>query len=148
MDLATWNSLVTLPLPDEAVTFSAHFYAGYRFSRGDIGDTAERGQFTGRAFAGVEGMESKVHMKELVWEKSRDNKWNRSEKKLFAIRCLIRSLCICSFCDRVGRSVSTMELIPANLNMKLKHDGQRKRLTLLFGVKKVNAEECVYKSFQ
>ena len=41
-----------------------------------------------------------------------------------------------------------MELIPADLNMKLKHDGQRKRPMLLLGVKKVNAEEYVYKSFQ
>ncbi|KAB0344553.1 hypothetical protein FD754_021479 [Muntiacus muntjak] len=64
--------------------------------------------------------------------------------KLFAIRCLIWSLHICSFCDRVGRSVSTMELIPADLNMKLKHDGQRKRPLLLLGVKKVNAEEYLH----
>ncbi|OWK08442.1 hypothetical protein Celaphus_00011267, partial [Cervus elaphus hippelaphus] len=49
---------------------------------------------------------------------------------------------ICSFCDRVGRSVSTMELIPADLNMKLKHDGQRKRPLLLLGVKKKLAQYC------
>ena len=41
-----------------------------------------------------------------------------------------------------------MELIPADLNMKLKDDGQRKRTMLLLGVKKVNAEEYVCKSFQ
>lgn len=121
VDSATWKSWVTLLSSDEAVAFSVHFYVVTDSAEETLVTQQKRGQFMERGLCWCRGYRIQSPHGSQFEKRAGTRNEKRRENKLFArSSCVLksRSLRIClSACDRVGRSLSTMELIPADLNM-------------------------------